>query len=178
MLATDWWYHICCEGYLCKGWRMLQYRCYCYIITAIVAKLLLLQYCNYCSNTTVIVAILLLLLRFPFYCCNTMVVAAMSLLLLQYNLLIPEWNRCCCSKKINNMTLQHSWSGYLMSIFSADTTIKLWSARDECVIADVTLDETLSCAAFLNSSADIVFGFANNLYSISIETCKCTFSFD
>ncbi|KAF6029325.1 hypothetical protein EB796_012367 [Bugula neritina] len=51
-----------------------------------------------------------------------------------------------------------------------DSVIKIWSVRDQCVIADVTLDNTLSCACFLNSTGDLVFGFLNNLYSISLNS--------
>lgn len=50
--------------------------------------------------------------------------------------------------------------------------IKIWTADDQCVIADVSLNKTLTCAAFLNSSADIVFSFANNIYSVAFKTCK------
>jgi len=57
---------------------------------------------------------------------------------------------------------------------SCDSVIKIWSVRDQCVIADVTLDNTLSCACFLNSTGDLVFGFLNNLYSISLNSCKFT----
>lgn len=50
--------------------------------------------------------------------------------------------------------------------------IKIWSAEEQRVIADVSLNKTLTCAAFLNSSADIVFSFANNIYSVAFKTCK------
>ena len=50
--------------------------------------------------------------------------------------------------------------------------IKVWSAEEQRVIADVSLNKTLTCAAFLNSSADIVFSFANNIYSVAFKACK------
>lgn len=50
--------------------------------------------------------------------------------------------------------------------------IKIWSHDTLSVIADIVLNNTLTSASFLNHSADIVFGFLNNLYSVEFVKCK------
>lgn len=49
---------------------------------------------------------------------------------------------------------------------SSDSTIKLWDTQKN-LVADITLDNTLSTACFLNSSGDILLAFKNDIYVLS-----------
>ncbi|CAI5767403.1 acute regulatory, mitochondrial-like [Podarcis lilfordi] len=48
----------------------------------------------------------------------------------------------------------------------SDSTIKLWDTQKN-LVADITLDNTLSTACFLNSSGDILLAFKNDIYVLS-----------
>nr|XP_034960877.1 uncharacterized protein LOC118080053 [Zootoca vivipara] len=48
----------------------------------------------------------------------------------------------------------------------SDSTIKLWDTQKN-LVADITLDNTLSTACFLNSSGDILLSFKNDIYVLS-----------
>lgn len=49
---------------------------------------------------------------------------------------------------------------------SLDFIIKLWDLQKK-LIAEITLDNTLNTACFLNSSGDILLAFKNDLYLLS-----------
>lgn len=49
---------------------------------------------------------------------------------------------------------------------SSDFIIKLWDLQKK-LIAEITLDNTLSTACFLNNSGDILLAFKNDLYLLS-----------
>nr|XP_060615874.1 uncharacterized protein LOC132765615 [Anolis sagrei ordinatus] len=59
-----------------------------------------------------------------------------------------------------------------LSIFlscGSDTVIKLWDLQKN-LLAEITLDNTLSTACFLNSSGDILLAFKSDLYLLSLTT--------
>ena len=48
---------------------------------------------------------------------------------------------------------------------SQDGVIKIWN-MDKTLLSEITLDDSLSCALFLNNKADLLVGWKSHLYVV------------